>query len=296
MKTCAPPDPDTRRPAFVPPPGACDSHCHVFGPAARFPYAPGRSYTPPDAGCEDFARLQAVLGLQRAVLVQASCHGTDNAAMLDAIARSGGRYRGVANIDDSFDEAALQALHDGGIRGIRFNFVKHLGGAPDLDRIRRCVARVAPLGWHLVLHFDAEDLPAYADFLAEVPVPVVIDHMARVKTADGLQQPAFKVLLEFNAGRREELGEDLRCGADLLRRPAVPRRGALRTGAAGAGAGRVLWGTDWPHPNISRWMPNDGDLVDLLPLYAPDPALQRRILVDNPARPLRFRRLRGFAD
>lgn len=289
MKTCAPPDPDTRRPAFVAPPGACDAHCHVFGPAARFPYAPGRSYTPPDASFEDFARLQAVLGLDRAVLVQASCHGTDNTAMLDAIARSGGRYRGVATIDDSFDDAALQALHDGGIRGIRFNFVKHLGGAPDLDRIRRCVARVAPLGWHLVLHFDAEDLPVYAGFLAEVPVPVVIDHMARVKTADGLDQVPFQVLLDF---MRDEKNWVKICGAERISSDGPPFADAVPFAQAllALAPDRVLWGTDWPHPNITRWMPNDGDLVDLLPLYAPDPALRQRILVDNPAR------LYGFAD
>ncbi len=288
MKTCAAPDPDTRRPAYKAPPGACDAHCHVFGPAARFPYAPGRSYTPPDAGFEDFARLQSILGLERAVLVQASCHGTDNAAMLDAIARSGGRYRGIATIDDSFDEAALQALHDGGVRGIRFNFVKHLGGAPDLDRIRRCVARVAPLGWHLVLHFDAEDLPAYAGFLAEIPVPVVIDHMARVKTADGLQQPAFQVLLDF---MRDEKNWVKICGAERISSAGPPFHDAVPFAQAllALAPDRILWGTDWPHPNIARWMPNDGDLVDLLPLYAPDPALQRRILVENPAR------LYGFA-
>src|SRR5579862_7048238 len=165
IPVCKAPDPNTRKPKFQAPPGACDAHCHIFGPADRYPYAPDRSYTPPDAPLERFRELQATLGLTRAVLVNASCHGTDNRVILDAIAQSAGRYRGVANADDSFTQRDFEALHAGGCRGVRFNFVKHLGGMPDMDEFQRIVARVRPLGWHVDLHFDAGDLVEHAQLL-----------------------------------------------------------------------------------------------------------------------------------
>jgi predicted TIM-barrel fold metal-dependent hydrolase len=146
------PDPDTRTPKYKPPPGACDAHCHIFGPGDKYSYAPDRSYTPPDAPLEKFQALQKTLGLSRAVLVNASCHGVDNTVILDAIEQSGGRYRGVANVDESFSDEDFADLHAGGIRGIRFNFVQHLGGTPDLDEFQRLVARAAEFDWHVVLH------------------------------------------------------------------------------------------------------------------------------------------------
>lgn len=274
------PDPHPPR-AFVPPAGACDAHCHVFGPAHRFPFAPDRAYTPPDSGIDAFAALQVRLGLERAVFVQASCHGTDNAAMLDALRRGEGRYAGVAMIDDATTDAELHELHAAGCRGTRFNFVAHLGGAPDLATFRRLVDRVAPLGWHVVLHFDAVDLPRHADLLDGMPVPYVIDHMARVPVEAGLDQEPFQALLS--------LMDDERCwvkisGAERLTVDGPPpyddvvpfARAILATAPD-----RVLWGTDWPHPNV-RHMPDDGDLVDLLHAFAPDEALRARILVDNP--------------
>jgi predicted TIM-barrel fold metal-dependent hydrolase len=283
-RTIPPPHPDPHPPrAFTPPAGACDAHCHIFGPADRFPFAPDRSYTPPDAGADDFARLQRRLGLSRAVLVQASCHGTDNAAMVDALRRSGGRYAGVAMVDETFTADDLAELHEAGVRGTRFNFVAHLGGAPDLDRFDRIVARVAPLGWHVVLHFDAADLPTYAGLLDRMPCPYVIDHMARVDATAGLDQAPFQALL----GRLA----DERCwvkvsGAERLTAGGVPPYDdvvAFARALIDAAPDRVLWGTDWPHPNV-RHMPDDGDLLDLLAEFAPDPAIRDRILVDNPAR------------
>src|SRR5690606_35521407 len=151
IPVCRPPDPNTKTPQYKPPPKACDAHCHIFGPADKYPYAPDRTYTPPDAPLERFIELQKTLGLERAVLVNASCHGTDNRVILDAIAQSGGRYRGVANVDRSITDAELERLDEGGIRGIRFNFVAHLGGTPDLDEFDELVKRIAPLGWHVVL-------------------------------------------------------------------------------------------------------------------------------------------------
>jgi 2-pyrone-4,6-dicarboxylate lactonase len=286
--TIPPPDPDTRTPRFRMPPGACDAHCHVFGPASRYPYAPDRTYTPPDSPLADFRKLQAVLGIERAVLVNASCHGLDNAPVTDAIAASAGRFRGVANVDDSFSERDLERLHDGGIRGCRFNFVRHLGGVPDRAVFDRVLAAIAPLGWHVVLHFDAQDIEDQVQFLARLPVTYVIDHMGRVQAARGVEQPAFQALLGLL--RRDETCWVKVCGAERVSSAGPPFHDAVPFAEAliETAPDRVLWGTDWPHPNV-RVMPNDGDLVDLVPLFAPDPAQQEQLLVTNPAR------LYGFA-
>jgi 2-pyrone-4,6-dicarboxylate lactonase len=288
IPVCKAPDPNTRKPKFQAPPGACDAHCHIFGPADRYPYAPDRSYTPPDAPLERFRELQATLGLTRAVLVNASCHGTDNRVILDAIAQSAGRYRGVANADDSFTQRDFEALHAGGCRGVRFNFVKHLGGMPDMGEFHRVVERIRPLGWHVDLHFDAGDLLEHAQLLEQLPVPFLIDHMGRVPTKAGLEQEPFRRLLAL-------IRSNDRCwvkvsGAERISSAGPPFTDAVPFARAliEAAPERILWGTDWPHPNIARHMPNDGDLVDLVPLFAPEPALQRQILVDNP------RRLYGF--
>ena len=282
--TIAPPHPDPHRPrAFTPPPDACDAHCHIFGPGHRFAYAPDRTYTPPDAGIDDFERLQARLGLSRAVFVQASCHGTDNAAMVDAIRRGQGRYAGVAMIDESFTDGQIGELHDVGVRGTRFNFVAHLGGAPEIDEYWRIVRRVAAFGWHIVLHFDAKDLPAYAEMLDQMPVPYVIDHMARVDATKGVDQPPFQALLALIADERCWVkisgAERLTAGGAPPYDDVAPYARAL----VAAAPDRVLWGTDWPHPNV-RHMPDDGDLVDTLALFAPDEATRNKILVTNPAR------------
>jgi predicted TIM-barrel fold metal-dependent hydrolase len=262
----------------------------VFGPADRFPFSPTRAYTPPDSGYEQLIELQERLGLSRAVLVQASCHGTDNRAMVDAMERSGGRFAGVAMIDDSFTVTDLHRLHDAGVRGARFNFVAHLGGAPDLDLFWRLVKRVEPLGWHIVLHFDARDLPGHADLLDALPTSYVIDHMARVDASAGVDQEPFQQLLAL-------MGTDERAwvkvsGAERLTADGPPPYDDVVPYARAlleAAPDRVLWGTDWPHPNV-RHMPDDGDLVDVLAAFAPDEATRNRVLVDNPER------LYDFAD
>ena len=196
IPTCKPRDPDTHRPKYRPPPGSCDAHCHIFGPGDRYPYAPDRTYTPPDAPLSRFKELQSILGLERAVLVNASCHGTDNTVIVDAIAQSGGRYRGVANADDSFTERMFEDLHQAGFRGVRFNFVKHLGGRPEMRVFHRVLERIAPLGWHLVLHLDAADIVELAPLLRGLRLPFIIDHMGRVKADAGLDQAPFRALLE----------------------------------------------------------------------------------------------------
>ncbi len=282
MKTIPPPHPSPARPAIALPPGACDAHCHVFGPAARFPYAPTRRYTPPDAPAEKLESLHRHLGISRKVLVQASVHGHDNSAMLDAIARDPDSTRGVAMVADDVSDDGLAALHAQGVRAVRFNFVSHLGGAPELGAVSRMATRIAKLGWHLVLHLDAEDLVEYRDFLDTLRVPFVIDHMGRVVAGDGLRQEPFLRLLDLmknglawvKLSGAERVSSMLGDFAD-----AVPFAAAL----VDAAHDRVLWGTDWPHPNV-REMPDDGRLVDLIPLFAADEALRRKLLVDNPTR------------
>jgi 2-pyrone-4,6-dicarboxylate lactonase len=284
LKSCPPPDPNPTTPTLKLPPGACDAHCHVFGPANLFPYAADRSYTPPDAPVQALRALHAKLGISRAVIVHASCHGTDMAVTLDAIASSGGAYRGVACVEDGVGDRELQRLHTAGIRGIRFNFVKHLGGVPDLEVFHRLVARIKPLGWHVVLHLDAEDILTQQSLLREIDVPFIIDHMGRVKAAEGLSQQPFQLLLALF--KNNPLAWIKVCGAERVsvgKRPfhdAVPFAQAL----IAVDPGRILWGTDWPHPNISKDMPNDGELVDLLGEICPDQKLRERILVDNPTR------------
>jgi predicted TIM-barrel fold metal-dependent hydrolase len=283
-KSCLPPDPDPVKPKVALPPGACDAHCHVFGPAKKFAYAPDRSYTPPDAPVEHLRKLHAHLGISRAVIVHASCHGSDMAVTLDAIASSGNLYRGVAVVEDAVTDAELQRLHDGGIRGIRFNFVKHLGGVPDLQVFYRLLARIKPMGWHIVLHFDAGDLLEQRELLARIDVPFIIDHMGRVKAAEGLDQQPFRALTELY--RHNPLAWIKISGAERVSVGKRPFRDAVPFAQAliAIDAGRLLWGTDWPHPNISKDMPNDGELVDLLAEMCPDVRLRHQILVDNPTR------------
>jgi 2-pyrone-4,6-dicarboxylate lactonase len=283
IPTCKGPDPDTRTPRWRPPPGACDAHCHVFGPGAVFPYAPDRAYTPPDAPFEGLRNLHRILGIERAVIVHASCHGTDMAVTLDAIARSNGAYRGVAVVKGDITDGELESLHAGGIRGVRFNFVKHLGGTPDLDVFDSVVARVERLGWHVVLHLDAGDILEHAPRIAALRIPFVIDHMGRVRAKDGVEQAPFQRLMEL---MKNPLAWVKICGAERVSSAGAPFRDAVPFAQAllAAAPNRVLWGTDWPHPNIAGDMPNDGDLVDLLAEVTDDDALRRKVLVDNPTR------------
>jgi 2-pyrone-4,6-dicarboxylate lactonase len=282
FKSCLPPDPNTVIPQHKLPPDACDAHCHVFGPAGKFPYALDRSYTPPDAPVEDLRKLHAKLGISRAVIVHASCHGTEMDVTLDAIASSQGAYRGVACVDDAVTDRELERLHVGGIRGIRFNFVKHLGGVPDLAVFYRLLARIKPLGWHVVLHFDAEDILTQQDLLQRIDIPFIIDHMGRVKAADGLQQGPFQQLLDLF--RNNPLAWVKVCGSERVSVGKRPFRDAVPFARAliAVDPQRILWGTDWPHPNITKDMPNDGELVDLFAEICQDQTLRQRILVDNP--------------
>lgn len=263
---------------------ACDTHCHVFGPYDRFPLSPTRSFTPPEIDFERLRGLHDFLGIERSVLVQASCHGTDNAAMLDAIARSGARYRGVAIVGAGFSDADFAHLHASGVRGVRFNFVAHLGGAPDLDFFRNTLKRIAPLGWHVQLHFDAQDILTYRTLFDEIEIPFVIDHMGRVRATDGVEQPAFRQLLALLVDNPRAWvkvsGSERLSVAGRPFHDATPFVRALYAAAPE----RTLWGTDFPHPNLAGDMPNDGALVDLFAHNLPDERDRVRVLVDNPQR------------
>ena len=283
MKTIAAPDPNTRTPTFKVPQNSCDSHCHVFGPGDTFPFAKTRKYTPPDSPKENLRKLHDILGIDRAVIVQASCHGADNRAMLDAIRSSDGRYRGVCNATDEFTADYFRELHDGGIRGVRFNFVKHLGGAPNLDKMWRIIDRVGELPWHVELHFDAKDLLEYESVINAIPLPVVIDHMGRVPVADGLGQAPFQSLLQ-KLRDSDKLWVKV-SGSERISTAGPPFQDAAPFAAKciEAAPDRCIWGTDWPHPNV-KIMPNDADLVDVIPHMISDADLQQKVLVENPAR------------
>jgi len=271
------------RPRFVPPAGAIDAHCHVFGPAAAFPFSAKAKYLPQDAGSELLFALRDQLGFARNVIVQASCHGTDNAATLDAIARSNGRARGVAVVDPAISEADLAALHTGGIRGIRFNFLKRLVDDAPKDRFLDVAARL-PAGWHVVVYFEADILAELRPFLDAIPVPLVIDHMGRPDVSqgpDGADMRAFRALLDH----RDDVYFKATCPDRLD--PAGAPWDAFAAAVAPLVADypdRVLWGTDWPHPNMQDSIPDDGALVDMIPRIAPTADAQRRMLIDTPMR------------
>jgi 2-pyrone-4,6-dicarboxylate lactonase len=271
------------RPRFVPPAGAVDAHCHVFGPADLFPFSAKAKYLPQDAGPDMLFALRDRLGFARNVIVQASCHGTDNAATLDAIARSGGRARGVAVVDPAISDRELAALHEGGIRGIRFNFLKRLVDDAPKDRFVEVAGRL-PDGWHVVVYFEANILAELRPFLDAIPVPLVIDHMGRPDVRqgpDGADMQAFRALLDS----RDDVHFKATC-PDRLDPAGAPWDDFARAVAPLVAdyPTRVLWGTDWPHPNMQDAIPDDGALVDMIPRIAPTVELQHLLLVDNPMR------------
>jgi predicted TIM-barrel fold metal-dependent hydrolase len=269
-----------RKPAFKLPPLATDAHCHVFGPGNVFPYAPNRRYTPEDAPKEMLKALHDHLGLTRAVIVQASCHGSDNRAMLDALAWQPALYRGVAIIDGNTPPTDIPVMHRAGVRGARFNFVKHLGGSPDMAVFENVLRRIKPLGWHVVLHVDAPDIVPLSDMMRKLTLPFVIDHMGRVPAKDGVDQQPLEALLD--------LAKLDRCwikvsGSERIDMPPYDKAVPIARKIVEASPDRVLWGTDFPHPN-STHDADEADLVDLLPKIAPDAGLQKKLLVDNPAK------------
>jgi 2-pyrone-4,6-dicarboxylate lactonase len=280
------------KPQFRLPPGAVDAHCHVFGPGAEFPFAPERKYTPCDASKAQLFALRDHLGFSRNVIVQATCHGADNLAMADACRASGGRARGVATVKRSVTDAELAELHAAGVRGVRFNFIKRLVDFTPKDELVEIASRVASLGWHVVVYFEAQDLPELQDFFSTLPTIVVVDHMGRPDVSKPADGPEFSGFIEFmrehpNVWSKVSCPERLSLsgpralgGERNAYRDVVPfARRVVETFPD-----RVLWGTDWPHPNLKDHMPDDGLLVDFIPHIAITRELQRRLLVANPMR------------
>ncbi|QAY76433.1 amidohydrolase [Sphingosinicella sp. BN140058] len=270
------------KPLWTPPPGAVDAHVHVFGPEAEFPFSPKAKYHPEDASPEMLFALRDHLGFSRNVIVQASCHGTDNRATLNGIAKSGGKARGVAVVDLDIGLDELKALHAGGIRGVRFNFLKRLVDNAPKDKFLEIAKKIEPLGWHVVVYFEADILEELVPFLEAIPTIVVVDHLGRPDIAqgpDGADITRFKQLLDTHptiwtkvsgAERLSLMGPPFDDFVDVIR-PVVERY-----------PDRVLWGTDWPHPNMEHRIPDDGTLVDVIPRIAPTAELQRKLLIDNP--------------
>ncbi len=280
------------RPRFRLPAGAVDAHCHVFGPGAVFPYAPERKYTPCDAPKEALFALRDHLGFEKNVIVQATCHGTDNRALVDALRASGGRARGVATVSRDVTDAELRAMHEAGVRGTRFNFVKRLADFTPREVLAEIAARIAPLGWHVVVYFEAQDLPELYDFFTTLPTTVVVDHMGRPDVTRSVDGPEFGLFVQMMRDhpniwskvscpeRLSQSGPPALNGEQHAYRDVAPfARRLVETFPD-----RVLWGTDWPHPNLKNHMPDDGLLVDYIPQIAPTADLQRKLLVDNPNR------------
>lgn len=277
--------PHPSRPTFVPPPGAVDAHCHVFGPGDVFPYAPERKYTPADAPKEKLWQLRDFLGFERSVIVQATCHGADNRAMVDALRSSGDRARGVATVRVDVTDEQLSELRDAGVRGVRFNFVKRLVDTTPPAELLAIANRIRPFGWHVVIYFEAQDLPELRGFFAQLPTVVVVDHMGRPDVTQPVDGPQFEAFVEWMHDHPNVWSKV--SGAERLSKEGPPDYADFVPFArriVETFPDRVLWGTDWPHPNLKSHMPDDGELVNLLPHIAPTAGLQRKLLVDNPMR------------
>ena len=288
--------PNPSRPAFRAPAGAVDAHCHVFGPQARFPFAPERKYTPCDASKEQLFALRDLLGFERNVIVQATCHGNDNRALLDALQHSNGKARGVVSVARDVSDAALEAMHAAGVRGTRFNFVRRLVEFTPREVLAEIAQRIAPLGWHVVVYFEAQDLPGLWDFFTALPTVVVVDHLGRPDVRKPVDGPEFERFVKL-LGEHPNIWSKVSCperlsvsGPRALGGEPRLEQGAYRDVApfgrrlVETFPDRVLWGTDWPHPNLKDHMPDDGLLVDWIPHIAYTAELQNKLLVTNPMR------------
>jgi 2-pyrone-4,6-dicarboxylate lactonase len=278
-------DPDPSTPAYKPPAGAVDAHCHVFGPGDRFPYAPQRKYTPCDASAAQLFALRDHLGFARNVIVQATCHGADNRALTDALRRAEGRARGVATVGAEVTDQELEDLHADGVRGVRFNFVKRLVDVTPRAVLDSIAARIAPLGWHIVVYFEAADLPGLYDFFTALPAIVVVDHMGRPDVSQPVDGPQFELFVRLMR-EHPTVWSKVSCPERLTRSgpPGYDDVVPFARRLVETFPDRVLWGTDWPHPNLKSQMPDDGQLVNFIPRVATTTELQRKLLVDNPMR------------
>jgi 2-pyrone-4,6-dicarboxylate lactonase len=276
--------PNPTKPTFVPPPGAVDAHCHVFGPEKDFPFAPERKYTPCDASKDQLFALRDFLGFERNVIVQATCHGRDNSAVVDAMKNANGMARGIATVGPDITESELVELDAAGMRGVRFNFLKRLVDATPKEVYLGIAEKIAPLGWHVVVYFESRDLADLTPFLRRIPTTIVVDHMGRPDVSKGVDHPDFQryiALLAENTNIWTKV-----CGPERSTVDGPDYGDVVPFGRALVERfpDRILWGTDWPHPNMKSHMPDDGTLVDFIPRIAPDRNHQQALLIDNPIR------------
>ena len=280
------------KPKFHLPEGAVDTHCHVFGPSNSFPYSPTRKYTPCDATKNQLFQLRDYLGFDKNVIVQASCYGTDNRALMDALSHSGNKARGIASVNNQVQDKELEEMHAAGIRGVRFNFLKRLVTITPKNVLIEIASRVAAFGWHVEVYFESADLPELWDFFTGLPTNVVVDHMGRPNVALGVNSPEFQLFTRL-LNEHENIYTKVSCperlsitgpkalnGEENAYQDVVPFARHLVENFSD----RVLTGTDWPHPNLKKYMPDDGLLVDWIPHIATTPELQIKLLVDNPTR------------
>jgi 2-pyrone-4,6-dicarboxylate lactonase len=275
--------PSPSKPKFVVPAGAVDAHCHVFGPGDIFPFAPERKYTPCDASWEQLFALRDFLGFDKNVVVQATCHGSDNSALLDVLERANNRARGVVTVKADITHDELARMNELGVRGVRFNYVKRLVDPKPDDYYRQIIEKIKPFGWHVVLYFEPSDLQEKYDFFTSLGVPVVIDHTGRPDVTKPVDNPEFDLFLRFmrensNVWSKVSCPDRLSVSGSPLYADVVPFAKTI----VEEFPDRVLWGTDWPHPNMKKEMPDDGILVDYVPSIATTPALQQKLLVTNP--------------
>jgi 2-pyrone-4,6-dicarboxylate lactonase len=285
LRVSFPPDPNPRALRFTPPLGACDTHFHVFGPPHVFPFAETRLYTPPAAPIEHYFSVAEKIGLQRGVLVTPTVHGYDNSVMHDAIDKSEGRLRGMIRANPDLTEQDNKALNARGVRGVRFNFIRRLKGEFDKDRFERIVSRMAPLPWVIDLHTEPQIIEERADLLRSLPLPIVIDHFGLIDANKGLQQPAFLTLLQLLSEGNVWV-KISSADRQMVRGSRYEEVVAMAHKLTAHRPDRLIWGTDWPHSFVweAGKMANDGDLMNMLPDFAPDEEIRRKILVDNPAK------------
>ncbi len=273
--------PNPKKPDITLPAGSCDSHCHVFGPGKIYPYSALSSYIPVDAPKEILFQRHQFLGIDRAVIVQASCHGTDNRAMLDTLKSAGDSYRGIAMVSPDITEKELAEMHELGVRGVRFNFLKRLKSRPPAEAIDVIVKKISKLPWHIVVYFEPSDLPEIRQFLQNSPIPVVIDHMGRVPAEKGVLSAEFEDLASLM--KDERFYVKVSC-PERLSKTGSPYSDTddVAKELINMAPKRVLWGTDWPHPNMKTEAPDDGALVDRITVICPQEKNQRLLLIDNP--------------
>jgi 2-pyrone-4,6-dicarboxylate lactonase len=283
------PNPST--PRFALPHGAVDAHCHVFGPAALFPFAAERKYTPCDASKQQLFALRDRLGASRNVVVQATCHGADNSAMVDAVQSAGDRARGIATVRADVTDRELRRLDEAGVRGVRFNFLKRLVSTSPKDDLAAIAHAIAPMGWHVVIYFEGDDLEDLEGFFATLPTPLVVDHMGRPDVTKPVGGPEFSRFLRFV--ERNDVWVKVSCPERLTVTGPAALDGEQHAYTDVVPFGRlvidefpnsVLWGSDWPHPNLTGHMPDDGLLVDYIPQVATTEEQQLKLLVSNPMR------------